>query len=397
MTAEIAVRRPELPTAADMNAASQYAARLADSGLLPKQYFKQPANVLWAVEYGRMIGLAPMAAITGVHVIEGKPSASAALISALVRRAGHKLRVRGDARSATCQIVRSDDPDFVFEVTYTIEEARGAKLTNKEVWQKYPASMLKARAVTQCARDACEEALLGMHYTPEELGVEVDADGEPVAAQQQVERSRPQQAAEDEWTQPAPVEQIDDAEVVPDGPRRSVQGQHIAISQLFKAKHGVTTRERKLAGVAHYLHHPVDSTAELTYDDAAELIDTLSKLPDYRPRPPEPEAEPAPVPLSIRQSESPEAIAEAQALLPLLEADEADRVESSLRDLLESAGSPEELRAAWPTVEARQSEGRIGAVHVSALRQVYELRVRSLAAEYERAVAARQPQEAGAR
>ena len=58
------------------------------------------------MEYGEMLGLSPMAAITGVHVIEGKPTASAGLISALVRRAGHKLRVRGDAKSAACQIVR---------------------------------------------------------------------------------------------------------------------------------------------------------------------------------------------------------------------------------------------------------------------------------------------------
>ena len=34
--------------------------------------------------------------------------------------------------------------------------------------------MLKSRAITQCARDACEEALFGLHYTPEELGAEVD-------------------------------------------------------------------------------------------------------------------------------------------------------------------------------------------------------------------------------
>jgi hypothetical protein len=182
VSTELEIRRSELPTAADMNAAALYAERLAQSMLLPKQYFKQPANVLYAVEYGRMIGLTPMAAITGVHVIEGKPTASAALITALVRRAGHKLRVRGDARSAKCQIIRSDDPDFVFEATYTIEDARGAKLLNKDVWQKYPASMLKARAITQCARDACEEVLFGLHYTPEELGAEVDEEGEPLAS-----------------------------------------------------------------------------------------------------------------------------------------------------------------------------------------------------------------------
>jgi hypothetical protein len=136
------------------------------------------------VEFGEMLGLAPMAAITGVHVIEGKPTASAGLISALVRRAGHKLRLKGDGRSATCQIMRSDDPDFVFEVTWTLRRnddgnpsAEEAGLLNKNTWKNYPAAMLKSRVITQCARDACEEALFGLHYTPEELGAEVDEDG----------------------------------------------------------------------------------------------------------------------------------------------------------------------------------------------------------------------------
>ena len=177
---EVAVRRQQGPMAA-IPAKLQYAHELAESGLLPRHYQQRPANILWAMEYGEMLGLAPMAAITGVHVIEGKPTASAGLISALVRRAGHKLRVSGDSQKANCQIVRADDPGYTFEVTFTIEDARAANLTGKDVWKKYASSMLKARAITQCARDACEEALFGLHYTPEELGAEVDEDGIVVA------------------------------------------------------------------------------------------------------------------------------------------------------------------------------------------------------------------------
>lgn len=173
--AEVAVRT--VPANMALGAKMKYAQMLAESGLLPKDYRGKPANVLYAVEYGQMLGLQPMAAITGIHIIEGKPSASAGLISALVRRAGHKLRVTGDAKSATCTIVRADDPDYQFTVTFTIVDAATAGLTGKDVWKKYAASMLKARAVSQCARDACEEALFGLHYTPEELGAPVDGDG----------------------------------------------------------------------------------------------------------------------------------------------------------------------------------------------------------------------------
>lgn len=157
-----------------------YARALADSGLLPQAYRGRPANVLFAMEFGEMLGLAPMAAITGVHIIEGKPSASAALISALVRRAGHRLRVQGNDQQATAIIVRSDDPEFEFRSVWTMERAKQAGLVGKDVWRKYPAAMLKARAITEAARDACEEALSGMHYTPEELGADnVDEDGIP--------------------------------------------------------------------------------------------------------------------------------------------------------------------------------------------------------------------------
>lgn len=193
---DVAVRRQGSAIPAKL----AYAHELAESGLLPRHYQQRPANILWAMEYGEMLGLAPMAAITGVHVIEGKPTASAGLISALVRRAGHKLRISGDVKSATCQIVRADDPDYTFEVTFTIEDAKAAGLTGKDVWRKYAASMLKARAITQCARDACEEALFGLHYTPEEMGAEVDEDGafvgEVVA---EVVNVQPEASADQEW------------------------------------------------------------------------------------------------------------------------------------------------------------------------------------------------------
>lgn len=174
------VAKVEPGQALTLRASMDYASALAQSNLLPAQYRSRPANVLWALEYGRTIGLTPMAAITGVHVIEGKPTASAGLISGLVRRAGHRLRVRGDDQKAVAEIVRTDDPDYTFRTEWTMERARQAGLTNKSVWKQYPAAMLKARAVAECARDACEEVLFGLHYTPEELGAEVNEDGEVI-------------------------------------------------------------------------------------------------------------------------------------------------------------------------------------------------------------------------
>ncbi|MEV8032229.1 hypothetical protein [Streptomyces sp. NPDC086182] len=199
----------------------RYAEHLAEANLLPRQYQQRPANVLYAMEYGRTLGITPLAAITGIHVIEGKPSASAALISGLVRQAGHKLRVTGNGQSATAQIIRSDDPEFTYSVTWELRRnangnpsAEEAGLLNKDVWKKYAAAMLKARAISQVARDACEEVLFGLHYTPEELSANVSEDGTPVDAEvQQLRRVQPGEG--DPWAAPG-RDFLAEAEIAPD-------------------------------------------------------------------------------------------------------------------------------------------------------------------------------------
>lgn len=187
-----------------LSAHMDYAKALAASDLLPAQYRGKPANLLWAISYGETLGVAPLTAVQSIHVINGRPTASADLIAGLVRRAGHKLRVNGDDRRAVAQIVRADDPDFTFEAVWTIERAQNAKLTGKDTWKSFPAAMLKARAITEVARAACSEILQGTIYTPEELGAIVNQDGEPVEASvTQLRRVDPSEP--DQWATPAAV------------------------------------------------------------------------------------------------------------------------------------------------------------------------------------------------
>lgn len=158
----------------------QYAKALASANLLPRQYQQNPGNVLFALEYADALGVSPIHAITSIHVIEGRPSASADLIGSLVRRAGHKLRVTGDDTKARAVIIRADDPDFEYVAEWDMAKAKAANLTGKGVWKSYPGAMLRARAITEVARMGASDALYGVVYTPEELGANVDADGEPV-------------------------------------------------------------------------------------------------------------------------------------------------------------------------------------------------------------------------
>lgn len=146
----------------------QYAETLAHSNLLPKHFQNNPANLLFAIEFAEALGMKPIHAITSVHVINGKPSASADLIGTMVRRAGHKLRVTGDDTYAEALLVRSDDPDFEFRARWDMDKARKAGL-NTATWRAYPGAMLRARAITEVCRTGAPDALHGIQHSTEEL------------------------------------------------------------------------------------------------------------------------------------------------------------------------------------------------------------------------------------
>ena len=146
----------------------EYAQTLAHSNLLPKHFQNNPANLLYAIEFAEALGMKPIHAITSVHVINGKPSASADLIGTMVRRAGHKLRVTGDDTYAEAVLVRCDDPDFEFRARWDMDKARKAGL-NTATWKAYPGAMLRSRAITEVCRAGAPDALHGIQHSTEEL------------------------------------------------------------------------------------------------------------------------------------------------------------------------------------------------------------------------------------
>lgn len=157
-----------------------YAKAMAVSNLLPVAYQNHPENVLVALEQGRALGIAPIQAMNQINVIKGKPALSADLIAALVRRAGHRLRVEGDDTYAQATVIRADDPDYIPKpVRWDMERAKRAGLLGNPSWQKYPAAMLRARAISEAARAWANDALYGLIYTPEELDNNWLPDSDP--------------------------------------------------------------------------------------------------------------------------------------------------------------------------------------------------------------------------
>lgn len=301
MSTEVAIYSASVPDR------MRYAEALSGASLLPDSYRGKPANVLLALEYGSALDIAPMVAIQQVHIIQGRPVASAQLIGALVRKAGHRLRVTGDDKRAVCEITRSDDPDFTFRAEWTMERATAAKLTGKDTWRQYPGNMLRARAITECARDACPEALAGISYTAEELGddtlpaeayPQTSSDGESVhnAGHGSAETAAPgppeEPAIEDavvvdepepagavaaEGAAPAHDKRVRDSGPKlrnPDGPPSDAARR--MMFALLKADDGkARPRDESLAIIAGIVGREVESSSDLTAQDVSLCIEAL--------------------------------------------------------------------------------------------------------------------------
>nr|DAX95572.1 MAG TPA: RecT protein [Caudoviricetes sp.] len=171
--------------AAGLQERADYIARLAPSTILPTAYRGNAANAFVAAETGAALGLEPLQALASIAVINGRATLSSDLMAAVIRRAGHTLRiVENSPESVTATLIRADDKKFEFTVTWDREKATKAGLWGQRgPWSQYPTQMLRARAITEVARQGASEALMGMIYSPEDFGATITDTGEVIEAE----------------------------------------------------------------------------------------------------------------------------------------------------------------------------------------------------------------------
>jgi hypothetical protein len=146
------------------------AARVAPTTFVPKPLRGNPGEVLACMMYGAELGLSPITSLRSIHVIDGQPTCSAQLMRALIQRAGHMLSWREVTAERVVLYGRRRDTGSDATVTWTLEDAKTAKLLGKGNWATYPRAMLAARATTEIARLLFADELHGLAYTPEEVG-----------------------------------------------------------------------------------------------------------------------------------------------------------------------------------------------------------------------------------
>lgn len=170
---DLAPRAP-LHSASDVMTLGQ---TLAKSG-----YFKDAQDAAKAVVkilYGQEVGIGPATAMSAIHVVEGKPTYSATLMAALIKRSGkydyRVLRLDDDGCDLAFYQRDGGKWDEIGRSGFTTDDATAANLAGRQVWKSYRRNMLFARALSNGARWYTPDVFGGTPaYTPDELGAEVD-------------------------------------------------------------------------------------------------------------------------------------------------------------------------------------------------------------------------------
>ena len=153
---------------------------LAASGMFPNASSIEKA--FGKIAQGYELGIPPCAALRGIHMVQGIPTLSAALIAGLIDR---------DPRY-DYEVIRSDNKSCILafykdgrkrgEQSFTEEDAKSAGLLNKAIYTQYREAMLYNRCMTAGARKYCAGVFLGAVYTAEEIGADMNEDGDVVIA-----------------------------------------------------------------------------------------------------------------------------------------------------------------------------------------------------------------------
>lgn len=153
---------------ADVQSAVNLAKLLVASRLLPRT-LATPEAAFTVIMVGRELGLTAMQSIRSIHVIEGKPTMSADLMVALVKRSPvcrYFRIVESTADVATYETLR-DGEEKPTRLSWTAKQAREAGLAGKGNWKNFPDAMLRARAAAALCRAVYPDVMLGVYETDE--------------------------------------------------------------------------------------------------------------------------------------------------------------------------------------------------------------------------------------
>jgi hypothetical protein len=151
----------------------------ASSGMFPD--IRQQGQAIVKIMAGQEMGVAPFASMTGIHIIQGKAVIGANLMADRVKASGkYDYRVlKLDDNGCELEFYQGGKP--VGRSAFTEKDAKAAGLHGKDNWKKYARNMYFARALSNGQRWYAPDVFNGATvYTPDELGQQVDDEGNTV-------------------------------------------------------------------------------------------------------------------------------------------------------------------------------------------------------------------------
>ncbi len=134
-----------------------------------KQYSNlSEAQMLSLMLSAKALGLHPQKAINGsFYVLQGKVCMSTSLMSDMIRKAGHSVKIVEMGKDKCVIIAQRKDNGDSLKFEYTMEDASLAGLSNGPTWKKFPKQMLYNRCMSTVARTLFSD-VIGNAYDPDE-------------------------------------------------------------------------------------------------------------------------------------------------------------------------------------------------------------------------------------
>ena len=150
-----------------------------DSGMFAD--IKSAGQAVVKIMAGAEIGIPPFAAMSGIHIIQGKPTIGAGLIASSVKGGGKYDYKVIEQTDKNCSIDFYQGKEKLGNSSFSLEDAKKAGTKNMD---KFPKNMLFARAISNGVKWFCPDVFAGPVYTPEEMNqVTEDATAEIVTTQ----------------------------------------------------------------------------------------------------------------------------------------------------------------------------------------------------------------------
>lgn len=200
---------------------------------------------------GREIGVGPFGSMNGIHIIQGKPAFGANIMAGKVKSSGrYNYRVTENTDTVcTIEFMEHFNGSWttIGTSSFSIADAKKAGTKNLD---KFPRNMLFARAMSNGVRWYCPDVMNGsVVYTPEELGADVDQDGNVINVEVVDQVRIPEPESElvvvveqaksngNKWARPMPPEVLKEALQIKSAKAKPATEKQINLTRVLLQEH----------------------------------------------------------------------------------------------------------------------------------------------------------------